>query len=348
MDPHVVRVQSPDELLAAVPHLLGFNPEESVVLVAFSPERPVARVDLPRTAEERERRLEAVRAGMCRHTQPGDTMAVICFSEDRRSSELASRHLAAGLERELGVAVPLRLWATDERWVELTTGRAGDRTQEAAIRIAAEAVRAGAPPPAASRTSLAASLVGDRAPVVALLPYAHVIANQSPPLFESAWALERLEQFHADGNRLTDVDATRMLVAIESISCRDAIWDDMSQDNAASHVAMWTDLTRRAPDEVRAPAGSLLAFASWLQGDGARARCALEQVPADRPYSMAGIVASALQNGLSPKVWEGNSTVIRALAGDLDESYVPTRPAHHQDREIAQRLNGPDYQTPSR
>jgi hypothetical protein len=63
---------------------------------------------------------------------------------------------------------------------------------------------------------------------------------------------------------------------------------------------------------------------------------------------MAGIVASALQNGLNPKVRERNSTVIRALAGDLDESYVPTRPAHHQDREIALRLNGPGYQTPSR
>lgn len=181
-----------------------------------------------------------------------------------------------------------------------------------------------------------------------MLPYAHTIAEQSPPLFESSWAVERLEQFHADGNRLSDVDATRMLVALENITCRDAIWDDMNGDNLGSHVALWTDLTRRAPDEARAPAASLLAFASWLNGDGARAWCALEQVPPDRNYSLAGIVASALQNGLNPNVWEGNSTVIRVLAGDLDESYVPTRPAHREDREIAQRLNGPSPQVPSR
>ena len=40
-------VQSPDELLAAVPHVLGFKPEESIVLVPFRPGLPITRVDLP-------------------------------------------------------------------------------------------------------------------------------------------------------------------------------------------------------------------------------------------------------------------------------------------------------------
>ena len=38
-------VQSPDELLAAVPHVLGFKPEESIVLVPFRPGLPITRVD---------------------------------------------------------------------------------------------------------------------------------------------------------------------------------------------------------------------------------------------------------------------------------------------------------------
>ena len=36
-------VQSPDELLAAVPHVLGFKPEESIVLVPFRPGLPITR-----------------------------------------------------------------------------------------------------------------------------------------------------------------------------------------------------------------------------------------------------------------------------------------------------------------
>ena len=38
----------------------------------------------------------------------------------------------------------------------------------------------------------------------------------------------RLEQFHTDGNRLSDRDGARMLVALESISTRDALWADMT------------------------------------------------------------------------------------------------------------------------
>ena len=122
-----------------------------------------------------------------------------------------------------------------------------------------------------------------------------------------------------------------MLVALETISTRDALWEDMSRENSTSHMAIWTDLTRRGPDEVRAAPASMLGFASWLHGDGAKAWCALDQVPADRPYSMAAIVASALQNGIHPREWERYQTQMRDLASELDESFVPKPPEHQRD-----------------
>ena len=72
----------------------------------------------------------------------------------------------------------------------------------------------------------------------------------------------------------------------------------------------------------------MLGFASWLRGDGAKAWCALDQVPADRPYSMAAIVASALQNGLHPREWERYQAQMREIASELDESFVPKPPGH--------------------
>jgi len=38
-------IHSPDELIAAVPHLLGFNPEESIVFVPLRPDLPLAACD---------------------------------------------------------------------------------------------------------------------------------------------------------------------------------------------------------------------------------------------------------------------------------------------------------------
>ena len=75
-----------------------------------------------------------------------------------------------------------------------------------------------------------------------------------------------------------------------------------------------------------------LGFSSWLNGDGARAWCALDQVPADQPYPLAAIVASALQNGLHPREWERANAAMREIAGELDESYVPDRRLGRTDR----------------
>jgi len=122
-----------------------------------------------------------------------------------------------------------------------------------------------------------------------------------------------------------------MLVALETVSTRDALWEDMNRENITSHVAIWNDLTRRAPDEVRAAPASMLGFASWLHGDGAKAWCALDQVPVDRPYPMAAVVASALQDGTHPREWDRLQTQMRGLATELDESFVPAPPSQQRD-----------------
>jgi hypothetical protein len=324
---HVVVVRSADEMIAAIPHILGFKPDESVVLIPVGGSGlPIARVDLPRTAEDCHELVANLQIPFARSAGPGASVALICFTNDRPSAEIASGHIATGLQR-LGIRSPIRLCTTDDRWVDLNTGQSGGRTPEAADRMALEAVVAGAAQPAASRDALAATLVGDREPLAALLPAARAAATGATSSAVREWTLDRLEQFHADGNRLDGADAARMVVAMQSVPIRDALWEDMSRDNTRSHMALWTDLTRRAPDDVRAPVASLLAFSSWLAGDGVRAWCALDQVPRERPYALAAIVATVLETGLHPRVWEESCearAVVAAVAADLDESFVPT------------------------
>jgi hypothetical protein len=110
----------------------------------------------------------------------------------------------------------------------------------------------------------------------------------------------------------------------------------MTRGNAANHVSLWTDLTKRAPAEVRAAPASLLAFGSWLSGHGAMAWCALDQVPRDKPYALANLVAAAVQTGLHPREWEAaksqpserDSDRVSGFARTASTQLGSVRPAH--------------------
>ena len=49
-----ITIRTHQDAIAAVPHLLGFHPTESLVLMPFSSQLPVVRVDIPTTVEDRD------------------------------------------------------------------------------------------------------------------------------------------------------------------------------------------------------------------------------------------------------------------------------------------------------
>jgi hypothetical protein len=144
--------------------------------------------------------------------------------------------------------------------------------------------------------------------------------------------VNRVDQFLTDGARLSDADAARLLIAVQETSTRDALWGQMTRDTSRDHQALWVDMTRRAPDQVRAPAAALAGVSSWLAGDGAKAWCALDQVPRATTYSMAAIVAGTLEAALPPSEWEEHHSMLAALASELDESFVPRAVARSEHR----------------
>lgn len=296
-------VHSPDELIAAIPHLLGFKPEESIVFLPMGAELPTARVDLPTTARDRDVVWQSIRDAFSRYAQPDSSVAIVCLSADRDVAAVVGHDFAARLD-SIGIDTRIMLWADETRWADLDTGDMGLQTDGARERVAAETVLTGRAQPTASRDSLAESLVGDREPVASLLLETREAARESTAKLEGRWALDRMQRFHRDGYKLSDRHAARLLVAIAYIPTRDRLWLDMSRSNASSHVALWTDMTKRAPDEVRAAPASLLGFASWLSGHGALAWCALDQVPRDKPYTLANLVAAAVQSAMHPREWE--------------------------------------------
>ncbi|MCA9241436.1 MAG: DUF4192 family protein, partial [Planctomycetales bacterium] len=75
-------ISSPDELVAAIPHMLGFKPQDSVVFLPMGSELPVARVDLPTTARDRDVVWHSISDAYGRYAKPGSSIAIVCLTSD--------------------------------------------------------------------------------------------------------------------------------------------------------------------------------------------------------------------------------------------------------------------------
>ncbi|TWE13170.1 DUF4192 family protein [Rudaeicoccus suwonensis] len=244
-------IQSPDELVALIPHLLVFQPEESIVFLPSRSELPAARVDIPTTARDREDVWRSISDESGRHAQPGSTVAIVCITADRNQANAVGLDFAGRLA-DIGIQTPILLWADDTRWADLDTGDMGLQTDAARESVAAMAVLSGQPsrPRAGSRWLSLLSATAN--------PWRHCCLRlaRPPPRstgpVEGRWAVARVQRFQRDGVRLSDSDAARLLVAVENVPVRDRLWLDMNQANSGSHVALWADVFHNVDLEIHA------------------------------------------------------------------------------------------------
>lgn len=333
-EPRTLRAKNPSDLLAIVPYLLGFHPEESlVVLTVGAAETPVhARQDLPADPEEVPLLVEDLLAVTLR--AGADAVAVLAYTDDEALADTVTGPLIGSLERA-GVRVPVGVRADGTRWHCLGAGPGG-----CAGRCPGDCPPGGTPYDLArhpltleamvdgrlvhaSRDALRDSLVGaDRAELdrvaaamgVAgqrLLDACRVDGGRRDPaaarphlVQEGRWVQRRIDRFVRDGNRLDSPDVGRLVVAVACVEVRDVAWATIDRVGARRHVDLWTDVVRRCPrDAVAAPAG-LLAFAAWLAGDGALAWCAVDRCQEAEPgYGLAGLVTQALAGAVPPTAW---------------------------------------------
>jgi hypothetical protein len=320
MNRKTIRATGPADLLGLVPSLLGFHPEESVVLVTVGDARQPfhARVDLPTDAEQVDELAAylaqvAERSGVAR-------VAIVLYTDDAA----AARAVVDALDVELlvvDVDIVCVVRADGRRWWALDAfdETRGGRYDARSHPLMAQAVADGTVV-LASRQELADSLVGNdpregeevadlaEAGLARLFTLADTFG---PPALdrevaaEEMWVLERVRQFVCDQERLTAAEVGRLLAGMAcSLRIRDAAWMQMSREDAATHVDLWRDVVRRAPEEWRAPPAALLGFAAWLSGSGALAWCAVEcALEAEPGYSMAALLADLLTGALPPSAW---------------------------------------------
>jgi len=168
------------------------------------------------------------------------------------------------------------------------------------------------------RAGLRASLRGPVALVaateLALLDVARRVLEQGPgegreedpdlheqEVAETEWALGRIPEATA----FSAEEVARLVLGLGIREIRDALWLAMDRATADHWCRRLKEVVRATPDDLVAEPSGLLAFASWLAGDGALAWCAVDLAREAEPdHTLASLVAQALESAVPPSAWE--------------------------------------------
>jgi hypothetical protein len=313
-----------------VPHLLTFQPRNSLVVIGT--EGPRARVrltlryDLPDPADAEACCQIAEHATSVLSAQHIETAAVVGYGPGERVTPLAD----ALRERspEFGLHISELLRVEDQRyWSYVCENPACCPPQGTPFTVgdhpSAEAFAAVGAPVLGSREELAATLapiVGEAADLmhqatrtaeervarlVARVARAGqrasarrlIVAAGTEAVIEAVTSYRKGDPLPA-GNALAWLS-----VMLRDLRVRDDAWARMDPDYKDAHLRLWTDLTRLARPGYVAPAASLLAFVAWQTGNGALANVALDRALSDNPgYSMAYLLREAIDSGAPPSM----------------------------------------------
>ena len=317
--PRSLRLSTEADVLAFVPYSLGFHPRDSIVVVGIARGgRPMTgRADLA-ADEETARALAHELAGAVAVNR--STLAVVvAYTDDPGWAALSTDALLEELARR-GVRVAHAFRADGTHWFPLLpgdgrwggAGAPGTAYDVGAHALTAESVVEGRVT-YADREELAASL--DPADpslvdgVVAALADLGRLPDRSARRAEAEWAAawvrSRVDHPVEVPRWPAAEDAARLLRVLEPADARDVVLAEVTLPTARSQVPLWRALARLAPDGHRGPVSAVLAFAAWLDGDGALAWCAVDRArAADPDCSLAATVSALLENAMPPTTWE--------------------------------------------
>jgi hypothetical protein len=323
--PTTLTLSTPDDVLAAVPLLLGFHPEESlVVLTAGGPGRPFhARVDLPESTEAMNQLVDYLTEVVLRHRV--ERLVLVVYSDDGVLAE----DLVGALEDALygHTQVMQAIQADGRRWYCLADCDrcpvGGAPYDLRSHPFTAQAVYEGQAA-FASREEVADSLVGTdpdaveevaraaeaaerrwrgagRTPLGAPLPDGEATLVAA----EGRWVEQQVRAWTGSETTPDARDAGRLLVALRRVAICHVAWSMLTRSVASEHVDLWRDVVRRCPVELRAAPAALLGFAAWLSGSGALAWCAIERCQEAEPdYPLAQLLAEILISARPPDTWQ--------------------------------------------
>jgi hypothetical protein len=358
---------SPGDLLAVVPHLLGFVPQASLVVMGTAPPRDrikvTLRYDLPDPPGA------GIAADIAAHavgvvgSQQLTAMTAVGYGTEVLVDPVA--YALRDAAREAGIDLRDVLRVEDSRYWSYACG------DEACCPAAGTSFDPAASSAAAAMTAAGISVLADRAEVAARV--APVGGGDAASMRQATRRAERhasqllvkvrksarlgaarrmiataglnavgtmIAAYRGGGSYATDYQVAWITVALRDLRVRDDAWARMDPAHLEAHRRLWIDVTRRAqPGYVAAPA-SLLAFVAWQAGDGALANVALDRALADEPrYSMALLLRQVITAGAPPSLARLPMTP-EEVAASYDEA--EDGPDGSYDHELDPDVHDPD------
>jgi hypothetical protein len=329
----------PGVLIAALPAVLGFVPEKSLVLVTVDRGEMgcVMRVDL---SDDLVRSLEHV-ADVAAAARPDSAIAVVideegancrmCNDEHRELAGLLATVLADHGIELLAAHVVDRV-AAGGRWhCADGCGNAGIIDDPSASPLAAAAVLDGRRLYARRAELQEVIDVINPARTEAL---GEVIegSKSSPGQRPDDAARTDIEAAVAAAARVADAavlgddELVRLALALTDVRVRDTLYALAVGENAGQAESLWAALSRTLPEPWRVEALVLLAFSAYARGDGPLAGVSLEAaLRGDPTHRMAGMLDTALQSGMRPEQIRDLAITGYRLADRLGVQLPPMR-----------------------
>lgn len=343
----LVRLSCPADVLAIVPHLLGFHPARSLVVIGAGGSRERVelgfRYDLPDPPDAGAAAEMAGHAVAVLIQRRVRSVIAVGYGPGRLVTPVTDAFTAA--VRRSGLRLRELLRVEDGRyWSYLCQnvnccppeGVAFDARSHPASAVMAAA---GLPayPDRQARVRSLAPVTGKAAEAMARATgracerVSKLIARAKRQgltdslclvIDEGRSAVGEAIQTYRRGGQITDEDQIAWLtVTLANLPVRDDAWARMDPGHRDAHLRLWTDLVRRAASGWVPGPASLLAFTAWQCGDGALANIAIERALADDPrYSMALLLRDVIDAGVPP-----SAARVPMTPEEVAESYARAR-----------------------
>lgn len=324
--PAQLAVHTVEDLVGLVPHLLGFHPDESLVVMVLQEGRVVvtARVDLAPITHPVA--LDGLLSRLFGRFPAAEGWFMAYTDDDDLAWDvLASCVQLVGLVR-LGrvLQVGSRQWRAD-----CPDGPSGPIT-DAVSTAAAEATVLGLPA-RASRRDLAAGIAGPPdAEVEALLAEFEARADELEALGPRG-RRRLLRRLLRTPGHCPKPDCVRLALLAGRPEVQVAVLRSLVRANAEQQLDLWTQVVRHCLADYRPTVLGLLAMASWQTGNGALQVVCLEELDRIDPTVPIALLVDYLNaNVVPPGDWEADR---EALLGGLEAALtIAGRPASRRGR----------------
>ncbi len=307
---------SPHDLLTAIPFLVGFQPEDSIILISLKQNciSMAMRIDLPDQLSDQieQPEVDVLISHLIRDECDG-VIAVFYLPNQGHPDfkvidELTKRIATAKIELQESILVQEGRWrsllCSD---YECCPASGNPMPEIESSRIAAEQVALGKPIPFANLRQMVDSL--SALPIdEKLLKEINVIEQidyQSNPIkFQRQGAeavLDFISDFTAEGLCRDNQLIALVLVRLQDLQVRDFALGSANSETLPIYFDAWRWLLRLAPEGYVAPVANLFAAAAYESGDGAMAQRALDRAFEDQPsYALTGLLRQVFSAGWPP------------------------------------------------